>query len=27
LGHGHACSKVVVAGDSAPFRFPESVTV
>jgi hypothetical protein len=27
LGHGRACSKVVVAGVSAPFRFPESVTV
>lgn len=27
LGHGHACSRVVVAGISAPFHFPEPVTV
>lgn len=27
LGHGRACTKVVVAGVSAPFRIPEPVTV
>lgn len=27
LGHGHACTKVVVAGISTPFRFEEPVTV
>lgn len=27
LGHGRACSQVVVAGVSAPFHFPEPVTV
>lgn len=27
LGHGHACTKVVVAGISTPVRFEEPVTV
>jgi hypothetical protein len=27
LGHGRSCSKVVVAGVSAPFRFSEPITV
>lgn len=27
LGHGRACSQVIVAGVSAPFHFPEPVTV
>jgi hypothetical protein len=27
LGHGHACTRVVVAGVAAPFHVPEPVTV
>ena len=27
LGHGRACAKVIVGGVSAPFHFPEPVTV